>query len=429
MVPGWDESLEEYCTSPEEIEELKGLVSLLSQMEQIQASPSYQQELKMRLLEREKADLALKERKAFSLSNFKNWRASSWIRPLFATAAAFLLVISLTVFYGDARSGQQGSLHTAREDFVRKTLPLNEISAEDHSGKGMEESNEGTVEIGENVDGDKINAVEPPPEQSPGAEVNQDLPQHEHNTSPVQEEIGTPPEQKKETPLPVQSQDNPAEEGTIKEEPQFEIWGKKLQAQLAASVKLPDYYYNVVAGEKDFGLAEAKYDWRPGGKIVIMVNGNDEAGLEADVSKKLSGKGFQVDGAYLKVNSIQETQKGNFAEVFFKSQKCSADDPLLVVYYEEGKDIVSFYCEEKGGTGYYLLLTPAQAFERSKEAKVYASSELLRFSFQEVNLTYYDFPQGDGRQEKLVKLPAYCFTGMETGPGGKEFKLYLPAVG
>ncbi|MGI5876534.1 MAG: hypothetical protein ACOX6X_06955 [Dethiobacteria bacterium] len=418
MEPKWEETWEEFCSSDEDIAELKELASLLSKMEPVQASPSFQEELKKRLFEQEKADPALK----------KNLRIGRWARPLFATAAALILVVSLTFFYGDARPGQPGQqdpLFTAREDFASKSMKSGEVLVEEPSGgeKNREKTNEVVVESGSGVE-------EPTPGQEPGTlDAHGDDPHQDSNPPPIKEETGPVSEQEVESPLP-RTQDNLVEEEeTIKEEPQFEIWGK--QVQLAADIKLPDYYYDAVAGEKDLAPADVKYAWRPGGKFSIAVNGEEKPGLEPKISKKLSEKGFQVEGAYLKINSIQETQKGVFAEVFFKPRKSSADDPHLVVYYEEDKDIISFYCEEKGkpaGTAYYRLLSPAQAFERTKDAKIYASTELLNFSFQVVNLTYYDFPLGDGRQEKLVKLPAYCYTGMETGPEGKEFKLYLPAV-
>jgi hypothetical protein len=397
----WDESLEKLCSSDEEIKDLKELASLLSGMEPVQPSPSFQSELKSKLL----------AEKAGTKARIFPWGGKFWIRPSFAAVAALILVVSLSVFYSAEHPVKREPLTAAQKELVSNQAELTKPdTGEVPDGQGGEEQETGEEEVSW--------------EQVPETEKR-----GQNELPAVDDDKSVTSGSHEQAPLPSQGG---LEEGEqLRKEPQFEIWEKQQVLQLAGGVKLPDYYYHAGAGDADLELAEAKHTWRPGGKYVIVLNNGDQHSMESKVTKTLSTKGFQVEGAYLEINDIQETQKGVFAEVFFKPQKSSPDDPVLVVYYEEGKDITAYYYEEKGKTakpGFYPLLSPSQAFERSKEANIYAASQPLRFSFQEVELTCYDFLLEGSGQQKTVKLPAYCFTGMETTSNGQEFKLYLPAV-
>lgn len=48
----WDKSIEELCSSKEEVQELKEVASLLRSMPGVRASSSFQAELKARLMEK-----------------------------------------------------------------------------------------------------------------------------------------------------------------------------------------------------------------------------------------------------------------------------------------------------------------------------------------------------------------------------------------
>ncbi|RJX27323.1 MAG: hypothetical protein C4554_04420 [Dethiobacter sp.] len=403
----WDKSVEELCSSPEEIQELKNVAFLLWDMPRPQSSSSFQAELKGRLMEKAllEENYVCKENKIFQFINkgHKYSRKILLARPLFTAAAAVLLIVSLAVFHN------QGQVKPFSPEIA---------SPENPSG----------IEVAQNdpaVEKEPfVSPVDKGPVEKPSGEGAGNL----TGTVPERTPTSGPGDQPGATADPGK----PAvTEEPLKVAPEFEAWKNQQSFKLAGEIKLPPVYYRV---EKDTAVTveNVSNSWKP--RKIVAVSVASEAqitGTKAWAGEILSNEGFIVrEGDYLEVN-LQETQKGLFVEVFYRPQKSTDNDPTLVLHYQEGTGILSYYYEEEGKAaqpGYYPLLPPAEAFKQVNNLKWYALSQRLDFSFQEVVLTYYDFLLEEDGREKTVKLPAYCFLGMETLHNGGELKLYLPAV-
>jgi hypothetical protein len=404
----WDKSVEELCSSPEEIQELKKVASLLWDMPRTQSSSSFQAELKERLMEKAlfEENYVCKENKVLHFIN-KGYKYSGKVllaRPLFTAAAAVLVIISLAVFY------HQGQVKPYSPEITSPENPPEII----------------IVQNPEDVETEQyIPPVDQDPVEKPSGESTGTLTEtvSERTTTPG---AGDKPPENKDPTEPVATEEQP-----LKDDPEFEAWKNQKSFRLAGQINLPPVYYKV---EKDAAVPaeNVSYSWKPRKIVASTVPSEDRIfGTEAWAGEILSNNGFIVrEDDYLETN-LQETQKGLFAEVFYRPQKSAGNVLTLVLHYQDGTGILSYYYKEEGEAvqpGFYPLLSPAEAFKQADSLKWYAPSQRLDFSFQEVVLTYHDFLLEENGQQKTVKLPAYCFLGMETVHNGGELNLYLPAV-
>ena len=410
----WDKSIEELCSSQEEIQELKEIASLLQGIPPARASYSFQTELKARLMEK-----ALTGEKRVSRGNKllylinKSYRYGGAIlkaHPLLATAAAVLLVVSLTVF------SNRGLVTPVPPGIVSPEKPPEIIVAENPNPKDIKpEENTLPVEPGA-----EVRTPEEGSSDDPGA--GEILP--ETVTTPAD---NPPPAVEKPSEPPVVT------EKPIGEEPEFEALKNLQSYRLAGAVNLPSVYYKA---ERDAAVpAENVHcSWKP--RKIVASTDPDGAGIfgtEAWVAEDLSNKGFIVrEGDYLRIN-LQETPKDSFAEVFYRPRKGIDNVLTLVLHYQEGAGAgtLSYYYREEGEAGqpgFYPILSPSEAFKQVADLQWYAPLQLLDFSFQEVALTYYDFLLEEDGGPRYVKLPAYRFLGREILSDGGELIIYLPAI-
>jgi len=406
----WDKSMEDLCSSPEEVQELKKVASLLWDMPETQSSSSFQAELKAQLMEKALSGekFASKENKVLYLIN-KGYKYGTKIlqsRPLLTAAAAVLVIISLTVLYN------RGQVEPFSPEITSTEKPPGIAVTQNHKPDDMEtEQQTPTVE--------QEPEVKPPDESNDTPRTGETVP--EKTTTPV------------DNPSVVEGSDEPevSAEQPAREDPEFEAWKNRQSFRLAGVINLPSVYYKV---EQDATVPaeNVRYSWKPRKTVFSADPGEARIfGTEAWVAEDLSNNGFIVrEGDYLETN-LHETQKGLFAEVFYRPHK-SADNALtLVLHYQDGTGILSYYYKEEGEVGqpgFYPLLSPAEAFKQADGLKWYAPSQRLDFSFQEVALTYHDFLLEESGRQKSVKLPAYRFLGRETLNNGGELVLYLPAV-
>lgn len=417
----WDESVEELCSSAEEIQKLKEVASLLCNMPKVQSSSSFQSELRARLMEKALSEeISASEKNKWRNFMHKGFKYSEKIRlssPLIAAAAVFFLVISLTVFYNKGMFKPYSAPKASEEN-------VPEIIVEPHPDSSQQEQYIASAQ----QEPDEV-----PPEENVHTPVDP-----EENLSEITTPADSPPPDKPPVDNPVQAEPETetergedAQSQPVKMDPEFEALKDRQSFQLAGQINLPPVYYGA---EEDAGaLAEnVSCSWSPR-KIVFSTDPAEARifGTEAWAKETLSNNGFIVrEGDYLQVN-LQETQKGLFAELFYRPQKSEGKALTLVLHCQEGLGIISYYYKEEGEAakpGFYPLLSPAEAFKQVDALKWFATSQRLNFSFQEVVLTYGDFLlEQNGRQE-TVKLPAYRFLGMETLHSGGEIRLLLPAV-
>lgn len=407
----WDKSLEELCSSPEEVQELKKVASLLRDMPDTQPSPAFQAMLRAQLLEKAQLEGKSVSPGGKMLFLFHKGYKYGWkllrARSLPAAAAAILLVLSLSLFYGRG--------------------PVEPFPAGITSPENLPE-----IIVADNHDPDDIGIEKhsPPAEQEPAVK-----PPGESGDTPGAE--GSAPEKTAvpaDNPPAVEGSDEPVppEEEPVKEDPDFEAWKGLRSYRLAGAVNLPSVYYGVEQGDATAPAENVRCAWKPR-KTVYSANpgGAGVFGTKAWAVEDLSNNGFIVGaGDYIQSN-LYENPKGLFAEVFYRSQKGAGNALTLVLHYQEGTGILAYYCKEDGGAGqpgFYPLLSPAEAFKQADGLKWFAPLPRLDFSFQEVALTYHDFLLEENGQEKTVKLPAYRFLGRETINNGGELVIYLPAI-
>lgn len=381
----WDKSLEELCSSEQEVQELKEIASMFCDLPKVQSSSSFRDTLKNNLLKKAKG--------------IKTPRRKLFASPLFtaAAAAAVLAIIAISVFFSP---GQVDPKITSPGD--PSSLEITQVDPRER-------------------------AADP----SPGREDTTEPPSADEQGNGTVEpsfEESTPKDNSSGDSEPSTT-DTPIEE-PLQEEPEFEAWRNEKSFKLAGQVLLSPVYYNVTAEEGITPAQNVNHSWKPR-KFVAAAGVASAVGSEAWARELLLNEGFmpnEVD--YLKINS-QETQKGFFVEVFYRDQKSSDRGLTLVLHFQEGKGILNYYYEEMGeitDPGFYPIFSPQKAFEQANNLEWFGPTQRLDFSFREATLTNHVFTIEENGLQKSLKLPAYCFLGMETFNNGGVLKVYLPAV-
>ncbi len=431
-----DKAWREFCSSSQEARELEKIASLLAGLPRVQPSSSFQSELKASLLEKSQAMLegaGRKKKKSRLFVGMEQYFHRFFSRSInsAAVAAAVVAIIALTVFYN------QG----ATKPGPGKHAPLNPFIA-------MFEQNEQEQVAGEeNLPPAEKKALpgDLPDNKAGKTGLEEDGPAVTSPVSPGQEGEVDPPSQglppgkqeavagERKTPdqfMPPEPENDP--EVPLKTAPVFSVEKNMRSIKLAGKINIPPVYYNTTRAEAAAPLENVNYAWKPRKTIASMAGAEVRSiGTPAWAQEILSNEGFSIREGDLLVTNYQETQKGNFVEIFYSSQKSGEPGPKLILHYEEGKGIINYYYQEQGGIwqpGFYPLLSPAQVFARAKEVEWYASAARLDFTFQEVFFTYYDFLVEEKDQRITRRLPAYCFIGRDTFQNSGELQLYLPAV-
>lgn len=434
-----DEALHDFCSSPQEARELKKIASMFSDLPRAQSSSSFQSKLRTSLLEKAQSasnNIDRKEKTGFFAAICK-FQKKYIPRPLFTVSAAVVVaVVALTMFYsyGLVKTGAGGcapwSPFTA---MIEKNEPEKRDAAEKEPSSAPGKTPAGQV-LGKQ---EKTETEKSDPSAEPSVSN-----ETEENAPPLEdfppEELEPGEEEGAERPnLPEQDEQKiyPAgqqEEGNapLRPAPVFATEKNMRSVKLAGKIKLSPAYYNMVATQAEAPVEKVNYAWKPR-KIVASMMTGAPFGSSSWAQEILSNEGFSVREGDILVINLQETRKGNFAEVFYNSQKSGEAGPKLALHYEEGKGIIGYFYQEQGDIwqpGFYPLLSPSKAFARAREVEWYAPAARLDFSFQEVFLTYHDFIVVENARQKTQRLPAYCFLGRETFHNGGEFKLYLPAI-
>lgn len=417
------DDFKDFCSSEEEICELEEMASLLSSMDKEEASPSFRSELKRGVLRESRREE--EERKTQPIWNRLSLPGFT-PRSVVAAAAAGLLMVVLATYYVQGEVGigfgalapEQRSegiaLYDAQReqekqeesrDLLKEADPDEELFAPEKT-PGEEEDAEETGEIAE----EGQEETQPSP-KDPSAEEKEEAKEERKDTR----------EPKKETD---KNEEEPAEDKPPKD-PEFDIWKEHREFKLAGAVDLPgSNFEKLEAGDHKVNLS-----FDPNRYMISAAEEDaQEFGTRAWAREILSQLGFvTTSNDYLKVDN-QESQKGKFAEVYYKPR--GSGYPTLFIYYQEKEGIHSFYYEERGAAstpGYYELLSPSSAFAQARGVELKATSP-LQYSFKEVSLTYHEFVVEENGRQKKVKLPAYEFTGMETRQDKGEARFYVPAV-
>ena len=417
----WDKSLEELCSSPEEVQKLKEVASLLCRLPKVSSSSSFQAELKARLMEKalteEESSAAERKWHGFMRGGFKFGGKMRLPSVAFAAAAVFFLIISLTTFYrqGDLRFNAIWEAPQKKMTGIITGQHSNLESSLQEQYLAPQQSQESPP-----VENGTITEVHPKESLSETTIPSGFLPS---DNTPEETLAGERPEVEGRT-------EEKEESGPLRMDPDFEALKNQQSFRLAGEIKLPPVYYG--AEEQRVQAGSVSCSWSPR-KIVFSADPGEAGifGTQAWAKETLSNTGFIVrEGDHLQVD-LHKTQEGLFAELFYRPQKSESIPLTLVIHCREGAGIISHYYKEEGeaaNPGYYPLLSPAEAFKQVETLKWFTASSRLNFSFQEVVLTYGDFLLEQNGQQKTVKLPAYRFLGMETISGGGEITLVLPAV-
>lgn len=440
-----DEALHDFGSSPQEARELKEIASMLSDLPRAQSSSSFRSELRASLLEKAQSlsrDAGVDRRKKGSglFAGIYRFQKKLLPRPFFTAAAAIVVaVVALASFYsyGLVKPGKPGGRASwnpfiamigqneqggSEQQPVGKEDPSSSTGKEPSSEKGSQDRLPGKQGEPEAEEPDP-SAVSPVP-----GETDEDDPALQ-DPPPGEQESG---EEEGDPGRPEPSESEEEQGASLKPAPVFSVEKNMRSIKLAGKIGLPPVYYNTAGTEALAPVEKVNYSWKPR-KIVASTAGTEARtiGTSAWAQEILSDEGFSVREGDLLVTNLQETQKGNFVEIFYNSQKSGEQGPKLILHYEEGKGVIGYYYQEQGGIwqpGFYPLLPPSKAFAQVREVEWYAPAERLDFSFQEVFLTYHDFPVLENSRQKTQRLPAYCFLGRETFRNGSEFKLYLLAV-
>ncbi len=424
-----DETLEELCSSPQETQKLKEMASLLCALPRAQSSSSFQAELRASLLEKGQSISGGVDQKKVGfglLAGIYKYQKKFFPRPFFSAAAVVMAVVALAAFYNHGpiklgpggRTPQNPSMVMIVQDEPEQQTTGKE-SPPSAAGKELKGKLEDNEQVEAETRGDEL-SITSPDKAGKGDPALQVSPSKE-------QELGKGGDPGQSVPLePQDDQDDP-----LRPAPLFAVEKNLRSIKFAGSINLPPVYYNSTKTETATPAEKVNYAWEPRKIISMMAREASSIGTPSWAREILSNEGFSVREGDLLISNFQETQKGNFAEVFYSSQKSGEPGLKLVLHYEEGKGILGYYYQEQGEIwqpGFYPLLSPSQAFAQVQGVEWYAPSARLDFSFQEVFLTYHDFLVEENAQQKTRRLPAYCFLGRETFHNGGELKLYLPAV-
>ena len=444
-----DKFLEDVSSSEKEREELQEIASLISNMQAEQPSSSFQTRLKEKLMEQAN-EQAAGNANSNSGQNKKHRFYWKRFRPLYAVAAAAAVILAFVVFFTDGP--QNWGSGTADPDkppseriiAIRNFARLPQISSSNEAETRKTEDDEIDAveqETNTETERDRSNEISEK-DQKPGEEK----PAREQDaTGDDRDQIGEERIGDDETPSkqddPDKAKDpdtdkvdetdkpetDPDEESDpLNPEPEFDIWEKEQSVRVAGVVDLPEIKYGEKAIEEQEPVGSIDYSWRPGMIVEASVS---SIGTTEWARKLLADEGFTVGTNDTLEITEQKTQKGTFLEIVHAPPRSSSLP--MVVYYQEDRGIIGYYYEEKGSAlqaGYYPILSPSKAFEQIKDVPVYSEYKRLDFSFRKVSLEYHEFVIVRNGEQRLTKLPAYRFTGMEVTRGGGEINIYLPAV-
>lgn len=416
----WDQSLEEMCDSPEEVERLKETASLFANIPEAHHSSSFQKELRDKLLSQAAAQKEQQQERRIA-SILEAVKSRPWLRhrSIGVVAAAVLLVFfagSVLQHTVQAPGEPDPRLEKQESPLIGDTrdYPADRngvISAVPPAVDKPDAVTEGPLqetEAGEDIKGEDVK-----PEADPAGE---------EEISPA--ESPSRQDQEPATPAPAGKDDEVDEdkekEPSLPQDPAFEVYENRRKFTLAGNVLLN---YGSATDEL-YAVDNVRYSWEPN-KFAPAADNGDDFGTTEWARQLLADQGFRVrTGDNLKVK-IYETTQGSYAEVFLQAT------PALILHVHEEKDIKAYYYEEKGDVapqGFYSLLLPEQALEQELELKSPNEGQQLNFSFREVRLTYYEFLlDKEGGNEK-IRLPAYLFSGGESVQEKETVNLYVPAV-
>ncbi len=434
----WDKSIEDFCSSEKEIQELQEVASLLCGMQKAQSSPLFRDNLKARLMEKSEEEgsaTAGKNSRLFKLKTLLFKKNSLLGSPVFSAAAVVLLIVAVTFFYNQSPTVDNPEIanpsgHQAPETYISSS---NRHYEEGQFQGQFPESGNAYIPPGEGENGDQP-SINDPVKEVPGnqeglAPEDPEAPEGPEETAP---ETGT------ETGTLNPESAGPAgpgkpgngEENTLKEEPEFEAWKNGKVLALGGKVKPASVYYSVKKEDNPEPADNTRCTWEPRKYLSSAPGEGGTIGTETWAKEILLNEGFMVKSAdQLQVNP-QETQKGIYAEIIYKERKSSEQSPALILLCGEKEGILSYYYQEQGGyaePGFYRLLSPAQAFKNVKDLQWYTPQQRMSFSFQEVSLTYHEFEVEENGGKKTITLPAYCYVGTPLS-NGDAFKVYVPAI-
>lgn len=405
------------------------MASLLYGMPKVQSSSSFQDELRESLMEKSQSAGRGVEKKSKAAGLFTEVfkYPQKYLSYPLLTAATVIMAIALTVFYnqGPVKPGPgNGILQDPYTAMIEQNEPDAQAAGENPPPSVVEkESPDKLSEQGQEADfqetGTGGTSVTPPGKD---ASPSQGQPAKEPESGP-EEDPG------KSVPLESQGE-------TTEPETEFKVGGNLQSFKVAGKINLPPVFYKTTQTEAASPVEKVNHSWKPRKTVASMMPSMMQSEARSIATPEwakeiLSNEGFPVREGDSLESRLQETSEGTFVEVSYSPQKSGVPELPLILHYGEGKGILAYYYQEDGKVlppGFYSLLSPAQAFEQVQGIEWYASSPRLDFSFQEVYLTYHDFPVEDNAQQKTLRLPSYCFLGRETFNNGGELKLYLPAV-
>ena len=428
-----EDFLDEYSSSEKDIGELQEISDLLSEMEGVQLSSSFQAGLRKKLLakaaEQKDAEYGKSaERGKFPFMLFANtshdMKKRRRLLPVFAAAAAVLLVVSVTIFYSGGGVFSLAGVTSSREEPPSDTRVSlfngdEEETESDEQERGAELYSPGE----ERLPGDENDDEENDLDEKKDVDEENDLDEADEAEKDERGQLKEDTKQSEEKTDPEQH--TPTREETDEKEdkgdPEHEIWENRKDFRLAGEINMSPTYYPAQEKDKLEAASEINYTWEPG-KISIATNDSKAFGTSSWGVNILSSKGFAVSENEIEVE-IFETEEGKIAELFYKAQ---GRRPTLIVHYKEESGNILFSYEEKGEVaqpGFYKLLKPEEALKKVGRLDLYAPDEKLSLSFQKVSFSYHEFFKKG--EEESIRLPAYKFVGM--GDHG-ELEIYLPAV-
>jgi hypothetical protein len=407
-------------------------------MPQVQSSSSFQDELRQSLLEKSSGTggNVVRKNKANDLFAGILKFSQKHLSYYALTAATVLMVVALALFYNEVPV-KSGPGHDRLSDPYTAMIEQKTPAGQEQGGDVFPS----IVEEGPRVKPPAPSAPSAPGQETepgetetpgtgetpvtpPGGDVPPAPGQPANKPEP---EAGTEPKIDPDEPAPPAMQAEPAAPET-----EFKV-GKNLQSlKVAGNVNLPPVFYRTTSAETDTPVEKINQAWKPRKTVVSMLQSEARSIATPEWAREVfTNEGFPVREGDVLESSLRETSAGALVEVSYLPRKGGLQELPVILHYEEGKGITAYYYQEDGKVlppGFYTLLSPAKAFEQVRKVEWYAASPRLDFSFQEVYLTYYDFPVGDPDAPQKQRLPAYCFLGRETFNNGGELKLYLPAI-
>lgn len=442
---GWDSSFEEQSTSEQEAEDLKEVASMISNMERTEVSSSFQARLKESLMAEANPRGSHVARILSAITRPVTNRGPLKLRPIYAVAVVIVLFFTFSTFSNGLNIGPVRDGAFSTDNGADTFIVVNGEEEKDDKHRQIDAAvpQEEDEEEDDDKDKDKDEDREEDVKDEEEEDVKEDKEQKEDEKEDEDREViiaenGDEAERETDERDPAEEKD---EEKTVDDEdkedrdkePEFKILEDRRSFEFAGSVKISPFYSPAEEESELNPVENVDYSWPH--PFTVAVNDEKPFASKEWGEEFLSKEGFLVSKNNMQIDT-HETEEEKYAEIFFRPEGSSPEDPQMVAHVQKDEGIISYYYEEEGRVlepGFYQVSAPREVFDNNFDSlEVFASSAELSFSINQVWPTYHEFTVEMDEEEEPKELPAYGYKGVLSGDSDSlidsDFEIFLPAL-